>query len=222
MLEEVDSIDELKAAVEKPIAFLDRVSKAGAENLGITTSAGLLVLEVVPDGQGAQKGVQVGNLISHVGSTSLSNCNGSDSESTRMDIKFGSLLSEARTAEVACVTIKFNGGTKKAEFKMKSQPVEPGNPAITRQKTRRGGGGGAPSAPAENLAVHVVKEKLRARSERQYLNPALREENRRPSAGTGARASLSAPGCCRRGLKHRQLKVHPTPAVGPITSGKPD
>ena len=112
VLEEVDSIDELKAAAEKPIAFLDRVSKAGAENLGITTSAGLLVLEVVPDGQGAQKGVQVGNLISHVGSTSLSNCNGSDSESTRMDIKFGSLLSEARAAEVACVTIKFNGHKK--------------------------------------------------------------------------------------------------------------
>jgi hypothetical protein len=58
-LEEVDSIDELKEAIEHPMAFLDRISKAGAESLGIAISASLCVLNplapvVVPAGQGAR------------------------------------------------------------------------------------------------------------------------------------------------------------------------
>jgi predicted protein tyrosine phosphatase len=43
VLEEVDSIDELKEAIESPMAFLDRISKADAESLGIAISASLHV-----------------------------------------------------------------------------------------------------------------------------------------------------------------------------------
>jgi hypothetical protein len=116
VLEEVDSIDELKEAIEHPMAFLDRISKAGAESLGIAISASLRVLKVVPGGQGAQKHVQVGDIISRVGSTDLSY-----DGRMQMDVKVDSLLSDARMRGEAFVMIEFNDGAKGAEFKIKSR-----------------------------------------------------------------------------------------------------
>jgi predicted protein tyrosine phosphatase len=116
VLEEVDSIDELKAAVESPMAFLDRVSKACAEDIGIAISASLHVLEVVPGGQGAQNGVLVGDIISCVGSSEI----GYDG-SMQLHIKVAALLSKARARGDQFITISFNGGTKSADLKIKSQ-----------------------------------------------------------------------------------------------------
>jgi hypothetical protein len=116
VLEEVDSIDELKEAICDPMAFLDRISKAGAESLGIVVSASLHVLKVVPGGQGARNNVQAGDIISRVGSTNFSY-----DGSTQMDVEVGSLLNEARTRGEASVRIEFNDGAKSAEFKIKSR-----------------------------------------------------------------------------------------------------
>jgi hypothetical protein len=116
VLEEVDSIDELKAAIDNPVAFLEKLSKAGNESLGILISASLHVLDVEPDGQGSGKGVQVGDIISRVGSTDLS-----FDGRTRLDMKAASLLSRARADGDAIVTIEFNGGMKSADFRIKSK-----------------------------------------------------------------------------------------------------
>jgi hypothetical protein len=74
------------------------------------------VLEVVPGGQGAQNGVLVGDVISHVGPIEV----GYDG-SMQMDIKFVVLLSEARARGEPFITIRFNSGEKSADFKIKSR-----------------------------------------------------------------------------------------------------
>jgi hypothetical protein len=195
VLEEVDSIDELKETVEYPMAFLDRLSKAGAESLGIVISASLHVLKVLPGGQGARNNVQTGDVISRVGSTNLSY-----DGSTHMDVEVGSLLNEARTKGEAFVRIEFNDGAKSAEFKVKSRltaAMASGESQIMHQKptsmrrgsARRGsmnrgsiGGGKMRRGSMRNLVEELeknmesenAKESLPAR---QTIKPTLEEES---------------------------------------------
>jgi hypothetical protein len=175
VLEEVESIDELKEAVEYPMAFLDRVSKAGAESLGIAISASLHVLKVVPGGQGARNNVQTGDVISRVGSTNLSY-----DGSTQMDVEIGSLLNEARTRGEAFVRIEFNDGAKSAEFKVTSRltaAMASGKSQIMHQKlttTRRGSVENLAGKLEKNMALENAKESLPAR---QTINPTLEEES---------------------------------------------
>jgi hypothetical protein len=122
VLEEVDSIEELKAAIESPMAFLNYASKAGAEGIGIAISASLHVLEVVPGGQGAQNGVLVGDVISSVGSSEVS-CDDSMQKSAAMHIKAAALLSEARARGEQVITILFNSGAKSADFEIESRLI---------------------------------------------------------------------------------------------------
>ena len=116
MLEEVDSIDELKRAIEYPVAFLHRVAESGCENLGIAISASLHVLEVQPGGQGSKKDVQVGDILSKVGSSELLY-----DGHTPLDINVASMLSSARARGEPFITIEFNGGAKRADFRIKSR-----------------------------------------------------------------------------------------------------
>jgi hypothetical protein len=147
VLEEVDSIDELKEAIKHPMAFLDRISKAGAESLGIAISAGLHVLRVVPGGQGARNNVQAGDIISRVGSIDLSY-----DGSTQMDVEVGSLLNQARMRGEAFVMIEFNDGAKSAEFKIKSRLTA----AMASGKSRIIASGTA----AKKLAIMHLKPRL--------------------------------------------------------------
>jgi hypothetical protein len=133
VLEEVDSVEELREAIGYPMAFLDHASKAGAEKLGMTINASLCVLEVVPGKQGAQKGVTVGDVISCIGSTSLSY-----DESTRMDIKVALLLIEAKSRKEPFVTIKFNSGAKSAEFKILSLAMASSAEGLALETSPRG------------------------------------------------------------------------------------
>jgi hypothetical protein len=116
VLEEVDSIDELKAAMDFPVVFLQRIVEAGDETLGITVSSELHILGVAPGSQGMQKGICVGDIMSRVGSHELVY-----DGSTPMDVKVSSLLSKARARGEAFVRIEFNEGAKGEDFKIKSR-----------------------------------------------------------------------------------------------------
>jgi hypothetical protein len=116
VLEEVDSTAELKDAIQDPLGFLDHISKAGCQSLGLLVSPELVVLKVLLGGQADKKGVQTGDVISKAGSCELS-FNGR----TPMDTKLAALVSRARALGEPAIMIAFNNGKKGIEFQIKSK-----------------------------------------------------------------------------------------------------
>jgi hypothetical protein len=181
VLEEVDSIDELKAALESPMAFLNHASKAGAEGIGIAISASLYVLEVVPGGQGAQNGVLIGDVISRVGSSEVS-CDDSKQISAAMHIKVAALLSEARAQGEPVITILFNAGAKSADFKIESRliaaAVQCKSHALHCKQTMSKSPAEGNSAPPLHVAASSVGVSLENPHCQEVIEPVVRRPSR--------------------------------------------
>eukprot|EP00935_MAST-01C_sp_MAST-1C-sp1_P000003 g3.t1 len=116
VLECVDSIGELKEAVNDPAGFLEVALKADAQRLGMTIGCDGQVLETIPNGQAIAHGVQVGDVVSRVGELDLIN------DGIPLDIRFASLLSMFRASDEQVIAIEFNDGEKVVEFDNNSSP----------------------------------------------------------------------------------------------------
>jgi hypothetical protein len=116
VLEEVDSSAELQDAIQDPLGFLDHISKAGCQSLGLLVSPELVVLKVLCGEQADKKGVQTGDVISKAGLCELS-----FDGRTPMDTKMAALVSRARALGEPTIMIAFNNGKKRIEFQIKSK-----------------------------------------------------------------------------------------------------